>query len=409
MGVALFRPLQWRVSRSSRSYARLPWMICGVSLLLYAGALLLLILNRGHARPEPFGVLANTLVDLLTSVVLPVVGAVIASHRPRNPIGWLLLAGALAAAIGSFAAEWAFTALLVDPGSLPAAGPALLMTQTLWLFNISTIPLVVLLFPDGTLPSTRWRPVAALAAAPAVVGFPVLLASEWGTPPTDLLREENLGVGDFIILGAILCALLTIGAAISALIFRFMRGDTTRRRQIKWLLAAAVLLLVDGITSTLFETDAVWRQVLSSLGFQLIPVAMAIAILRYRLYEIDRIINRALVYAVVTLLLAGGYVLSILVLQSVLPVAEDSPLVVAVSTLAIVGLFRPLRGRVQSFIDRRFYRTRYDAERTIAEFGARLRQEVDLDDLRADLIAVVDQTMRPSSASLWLLHGKGDR
>jgi hypothetical protein len=390
------------MNRAARSSSRLAWIICGLCLLLYASALLLLILNRGHARPEPFGPFTNTLIDLLTSAVLPVVGAVIASHRPRNPIGWLLLAGALTGALGSFAAEWAFTALKADPGSLPVAGPALLLTQTLWMFNISALPLVLLLFPDGELPSRRWRPVAAIAAAPVAVGFPVLVISEWGSPAADLLREENLGVGDFIILGSILCALVTIAAAIVALILRYVRGDIARRRQIKWLMAAAVLLLIDGVTMILWETDAVWRQALSSAAFYLIPVAMAIAILRYRLYEIDRIINRALVYGLLTLLLAGGYWLSILLVQSVIPAAESSPVLVAASTLAMVALFRPLRTRIQSFIDRRFYRTRYDAERTVADFGMRLRREVDLDELGAGLVAVVDRTMHPSKVSLWL-------
>jgi hypothetical protein len=389
------------VSRQWRASA-LAWGLCSLTLLLYASALLLLILNRGHPRPEPFGPFTNTLIDLATSAVLPVVGAVIASHRPRNPIGWLLLAGALTGAIGSAAAEWAFMALKADPGSLPVAGPALLLTQTLWMFNISALPLVLLLFPDGTLPSQGWRPVAAIAAAPVVVGFPVLVASEWGSPVEDLLREENLGVGDFIILGSILCALLTIGAAIVALILRYARGDVARRRQIKWLMTAAVLLLIDGLTMILWETDAVWRQALSSAAFYLIPVAMAIAILRYRLYEIDRIINRALVYGLLTLLLAGGYWFSILVVQSVIPAAESSPVVVAASTLAMVALFRPLRTRIQSFIDRRFYRTRYDAERTVADFGMQLKRQVDLDELGTSLVAVVNRTMHPSGVSLWL-------
>jgi hypothetical protein len=388
--------------RRAQKSSLLAWIMCGLCLLLYAAALLLLILNRGPARAEPFGPFTNTLIDLFTSAVLPVVGAVIASHRPRNPIGWLLLVGALAGALGSFAGEWAFTALIADPGSLAGAGPALLLTQTLWMFNISALPLVLLLFPDGTLPSRRWRPVAAIAAAPVAIGFPVLVASEWGAPAEDLLREENLGVGDFIILGSILCALLTIGAAIVALILRYARGDVARRRQIKWLMAAAVLLLIDGVTMILWETEAVWRQALSSAAFYLIPVAMAIAILRYRLYEIDRIINRAIVYGLLTLLLAGGYWLSILLVQSVIPAAESSPVVVAASTLAMVALFRPLRTRIQSFIDRRFYRTRYDAERTVADFGIRLRREVDLDELGAGLIAVVNHTMHPSKVSLWL-------
>lgn len=395
------------MSRPSKARTRLPWVVCGVCLLLYAGALLLLILSREHPRPEPFGPLSSTLTDLLTSGVLPAVGAVIASRRPRNPIGWLLLAGALASAFGSFAGEWAFTAVLADPGSLPAGGAALLLTQTLWLFNVSVLPLVVLLFPDGTLPSRRWRPVTVLAVAPVAVGFPVLIVGGWGAPTTDLLREENLGVGDVIILGAILCALLTIAASIATLVLRFVRGDATRRRQINWLLAAAVILLGDGITSTLFETEALWRQLISSIAFYSIPVAMAVAILRYRLYEIDRVINRALVYGVLTLVLAGGYWVSVLVLQSVLPVAERSPLVIAASTLAIVALFRPLRTRVQSFIDRRFYRTRYDAEVTVADFGARLRQEIDLDELNADLVGVVHRTMHPSTVSLWLRSTEG--
>lgn len=395
------------MSRPSKAHTRLAWILCGVCLLLYVGALLLLFLSREHPRPEPFGPLVSSLVDLLTSVSLPVVGAVIASHRPRNPIGWLLLAGALASSIASFADEWAFRALLVDPGSLPAGGLAILMTQTLWLVNVSALPLVVLLFPDGALPSPRWRAVAGLGAAPVAVGLPLLIVSAWGQSTADLLHEENLGVGDFIIVGSILCALLTIGAAIAALILRYARGGATRRRQIKWLLAAAIILLLDGVTVALFETDALWRQLISSVAFYSIPVAMAVAILRYRLYEIDRIINRALVYGVLTLVLAGGYWVSVLVLQSVLPVAERSPLVIAASTLAIVALFRPLRTRVQSFIDRRFYRTRYDAEVTVADFGARLRQEIDLDELNADLVGVVHRTMHPSTVSLWLRSTEG--
>jgi hypothetical protein len=394
------------MNRPSRSYSRLAWSLCGVCLLLYASALLLLILSRGHARTEPFGPLVGNLIDLITSAILPVVGAVIASHRPRNPIGWLLLTGALASSMATLGGEWAFRALLVDPGSLPGGGPALLMAQTLWVFNLSALPLVVLLFPDGALPSPRWRAVAALAAAPAALGFPLLIVSTWGQSTSDLLREENLGVGDFIIMGVILCALLTIGASMVALILRYARGDATRRRQINWLLAATVILLVDGITVALFETDALWRQLISSIAFYTIPLAMAVAILRYRLYEIDRIINRALVYGAVSLLLAGGYWVSVLVLQSVLPVAERSPLVIAASTLAIVALFRPLRARVQSFIDRRFYRTRYDAERTVTDFGARLRQEIDLDELNADLVGVVYRTMQPSNVSLWLRSSK---
>ena len=276
------------------------------------------------------------------------------------------------------------------------------MAQTMWAFNLSALPLVVLLFPDGALPSPRWRVVAAIAAVPAAIGFPPLIASAWGQSTSNLMREENLGVGDFIIMGMIVCALVTIGASIASLVLRYSRGDATRRRQINWLFVAVVILLLDGITVAWFPTDALWRQVLSSIAFYMIPLAMAVAILRYRLYEIDRIINRALVYGVLTLVLAGGYLVSVLVLQSVLPVAERSPLVVAASTLAIVALFRPLRTRVQSFIDRRFYRTRYDAERTVADFGARLRQEIDLDELNADLVGVVHRTMHPSAVSLWL-------
>lgn len=390
------------MNRRPRSYSRLAWIICGVCLLLQASALLLLILSGGHARPEPFSPLVSSLVDLLTSAILPVVGAVIASHRPRNPIGWLLLIGALTSSIASLGGEWAFRALIVEPGSLPGGGPAVLMMQTMWVFNLTALPLVVLLFPDGALPSPRWRMVAAIAAAPAVVGFPLLIASTWGQSTNDLLREENLGVGDVIIMGVIVCALVTIGASITALILRYVRGGATRRRQINWLMVAAMILLLDGVTVSLFETDALWREVLSSISFYAIPLAMAVAILRYRLYEIDRIINRALVYGVLTLVLAGGYWISVLILQSVLPVAERSPLVIAASTLAIVALFRPLRARVQSFIDRRFYRTRYDAERTVADFGARLRQEIDLDELGSDLVGVVHRTMQPSTVSLWL-------
>jgi hypothetical protein len=395
------------LNRPQRSSAGLAWVTCGACLFLYASALLLLILSRGHTRTDPFGPYVGNLIDLSTSAILPVVGAVIASHRPRNPIGWLLLIGALASSLATFGGEWAFRTLFVDPGSLPGGGFALLMTQTLWVFNLSALPLVVLLFPDGTLLSHRWRPVAALAAAPAALGFPLLIVSAWGQSTKELLREENLGVGDLIIMGVIICALVTVASSMVGLVLRYVRGDATRRRQINWLFVATAILLIDGITVALFETDALWRQVISSVAFYLIPLAMAVAILRYRLYEIDRIINRALVYGAVSLVLAGIYWVSVLVLQSVLPVAERSPLVIAASTLAMVALFRPLRTRVQSFIDRRFYRTRYDAVRTVADFGARLRQEIDLDELNADLVGVVHRTMQPATVSLWLKSSEG--
>jgi hypothetical protein len=168
-----------------------------------------------------------------------------------------------------------------------------------------------------------------------------------------------------------------------------------------WIVAEMVrqaARLEDGLAILLVDTMGV----IALLSF---PVSVGVAVSRYRPYEIDRIINRALVYGVLTLMLAGGYWVSVLVLQSVLPVAGRSPLVVAASTLAIVALFHPMRTRVQSFIDRRFYRTRYDAERTVADFGARLRQEIDLDELGADLVGVVKRTMQPSNVSLWLKTG----
>jgi hypothetical protein len=196
--------------------------------------------------------------------------------------------------------------------------------------------------------------------------------------------------------------------AVIALITRFRHGSLVERQQIKWLAIAGALLVVDGVTSELSANDPLWRQLLSSLAFVSIPVTIGLAVFRYRLYEVDRIINRAIVYFVLTATLAAGYIGAVLVLQGLLPVADRSPAIVAASTLAMAALFRPARRRIQDFVDRRFYRNRFDAARTLESFGARLRSGADLDEVTIALTEAARTTMQPAHLSIWLRPSEGD-
>jgi hypothetical protein len=337
------------------------------------------------------------------------VGAVVASRRPRNPIGWVFLSVGVLTAIGSVGETYA-EAAFSRPGPLSPAALLAAWTQTwFWyplLVTATFVPL--LLFPSG-LPSRRWRPVlwllmvsvtsvtvlsalsSTLEAAGRTVPNPIGLSS---MTATDI--EESLL---FQLFGILLTALMA--ASVVSLILRFRRSRGAERQQLKWFVYSAVLVglsLVASITIPAYE-----RSPLAGLVFGfaiwLIPISCGIAIMRYRLYDIDRIINRTIVYGVLTVLLAGVYVGTVVGLGTLV---GESTLLVAASTLLVAALFRPARRRVQDVIDRRFYRSKYDAARTLEAFTARLREEVDLDSLTGDLVEVVRDTMHPTRASLWL-------
>jgi hypothetical protein len=347
-------------------------------------------------------------------------GALIVARRPANRIGWSFVAAGLGLALQGFAIQYAIYALLTDPGALP--GAAWLAWISTWL----TIPAIfsafaalLLVFPTGRLLSPRWRPVAWM-----VVGWIVGVAvGNFAYSPDAYLGVEaavRLGGAAGGILQTIgglawLLAILAIPAAAASLVVRFRRSRGQERQQLKWLAYAAAMValgvLGTGLIGILDQlgwirpefTRPVWTVLggVAILGVTGLPVTAGIAILKYRLYEIDRLINRTLVYGLLTALLAAVYAGLVLTLGQLLGRQNSSP-AVAGATLAVAALFRPGRRRIQRAVDRRFNRRRYDTARTIEAFAARLREQIDLDTISTELVAVVVQTMEPTQVSLWL-------
>jgi hypothetical protein len=338
-----------------------------------------------------------------------VVGVLIASSQPRNPIGWIFCGVAVAASLMSLsrgsAEYW-----LDGKGAWTALGET-----AAWYGNVSWIPAVLpaatfllLLFPDGRLPSHRWRPVAWSAG----IGIALFFATDSLAPGplADYPAVANPYAVDspvLELLEAIGALLLLVGIAGSplALVLRFRRAGREQRQQIKWLALAgttAAVTLVVAIAGYELWTAPVADSAIM-LSILALPVAAGVAILRYRLYDIDVVINRTLVYGGLTATLAAAYLGTVLLLQLALsPLTEQSDLAIAGSTLAVAALSRPARARIQQFVDRRFYRSRYDAAITLERFGGRLRDQLDLESLGAELRGVVTETMQPAHVSLWV-------
>jgi hypothetical protein len=399
---------------------RLAWLLCGAALLLAALGLVLLVLN--HTAPEGV-VFDRWLEQVALALAFPTVGALIAANRPRNPIGWILVAAGISGAMVLFASEYALYALFTEPGALPGGRVAAWVSS--WAGTVAfgvIFTYLFLLFPDGRLPSARWRPVAwAAAVALTVVTITAALkprlTDEAGEPvphgaPMTIENPVGLdGAGAVLhqieTTAIVLFVLVCVLPAVASLILRYRGSSGERRQQIKWLAYAAGMLAVgifvvpDALRALWGETAAVSAvtdalEVVPVIG---IPLAAGIAILRHRLYDIDVVIRRTLVYAVLTATLGATYLGLVLLVG--LAVGE-SGLAVAVSTLAVAALFRPALGRIQAVVDRRFYRRRYDAALTLEAFGARLRDELDLEALGEDLRDVVSDTVQPAHVSLWL-------
>jgi hypothetical protein len=366
--------------------------------------------------------LPTSVVDLIVAMSFSIVGGLIASRRPRNPIGWIYLVAVVLIAFGGtndLATQYAYYAVVTRPGSLPAVDWVLWVAQlglALGFFGLLTLPL--LLFPDGRLLSTRWRPVA-LAACIAVLGIaltgelaPGPLLSQ---PPLDVstktLNPTSVDAPDALGILALLAAALYVGvliACVASVFLRFRAAAGPQRQQLKWFAyGAAWIPAVAGVAAV---GSVVARPVMDVVGAEFwplsaagIPIATAIAILRYRLYDIDVLIRRTIVYAAMTLALGAVFLGSVLVVEAVLHrFTGGSELAVAASTLATYALFQPIRRQVQDAVDRRFYRSRYDAARTLDVFAIRLRDEVDLDAVHRDLIDAVERTVQPAHASVWL-------
>ena len=392
----------------------LAWALCVLSLALTALSLLLFILNLSYPNThlyEPW--LDNTLIAVFYSTV----GAIVASRRPENPVGWLLCLYGLVTSIGYFFAEYAIYALLAQPDSLPAGEAiAWILSWVLPILN-GLMVFYILLFPTGRLPSRRWRWLGWLTVAFVMVGV-ILAAFSSGALLGILGPIQNpLGIEGFsnIYYKAVLftmASLLTLAAALAVFI-RLRRAIGVERQQIKWFAYAVVATVSAGILAYMIPRVIDTPLWFERVGFALniafipaIPIAIGIAILRYRLYDIDILINRTLVYGSLTLMLAlvfFGGVTSTQIVFTALSGQEQLPqLAIVVSTLVIAALFTPLRRRIQSFIDRRFYRRKYDARKTLEAFGSRLRDETDLDALSNDLVGVTRSTMQPEHVGLWI-------
>ena len=344
--------------------AKLAWLIWGICVVLTLGAAILAILGE----PAP-GEETNRFVRVALAAAMlayPTVGALIASRRSGNPIGWLLLAVGLGAAVSGFAAEYGVRALLSDPGSLPGGRVAAWIEEVIFAgFVAFAFAFVLLLFPHGRLLSRRWRPVAWLAVLAAMLLFlgTALEPGHFDQDPFSSV-ENPVGIdGGKTVFGAIGDAgwelfLVVILASAISLVLRFRRARGEEREQMKWIAAAAALLVALWVAA--FAVGSVNANVLQALllaGVALFPVSIGFAILKYRLYEIDRIINRTLVYGAVTALLAGLYFAIVIGLQAIFSgLTRGNDLAIAGSTLAVAALFRPARRRIQAFVDRRFYR-----------------------------------------------------
>src|ERR671911_990898 len=394
---------------SRRTTTWLAWSLWGLSVTLTALSLLLLVLILSPPGTHIFEWwLGNSLV-----VIDVTVGAIVASRRPENPVGWLLCLSGVAVSTSSFSAQYAIYALLARPGSLPAGEASAWIAAWILPIIIGLQISYLLLFPTGRLPSRRWRWLAWLTGAFVLAGV-VLSAFSSGAYFGALGPIRNpLGIEGFTnVWKAVLYTLAPVLylAIAFAVFMRLRRALGVERQQLKWF-AYAVAIYAIGTTLNVitvaidaprgFEWAA--NAIFTAAGTT-IPIAIGIAILRYRLYDIDILINRTLVYGSLTVTLVALYFGVIVVLQRVFVIltGQQSTLAVVASTLVIAALFTPLRRRIQSFIDRRFYRSKYDARKTLEAFSAQLRDETDLNALSDDLVGVVRDTMQPAHASLWL-------
>ncbi len=386
------------------SSRRLAWSLCGTAITLTVLAGVLRIIIAGHDVPADHQSGSGDLMWSFVVVGFALVGALIASRLPSNPIGWIFCAGAVSFSLAGVTEAYAIYTLFAEPGALHGGGDTAAWFSV-WVWVLGGVPLITLfplLFPTGTLLTRRWR-FAARTAVASMFFLSVGIALSPGEFD-DLSQVENpYGVGGAA--GDVFAAFQAIGwllligsmiAAATSLVLRFRRSHGIERQQIKWVAAAGVVLVVS------FLMWEVWEG-MAPLGILALVVAAGIAILRYRLYDIDVVINRTLVYGALTATLALTYLGGVLLLELALrPLTESSNLAIAASTLAVAAMFRPARARIQGVVDRRFYRRKYDAQRTLEAFSSRLRDQVDLVALNSELSAVVSETLQPAHVSLWL-------
>jgi hypothetical protein len=385
---------------AGRGPAVLAWSVCALGIAgLVAGA----ILEETTGNTDPSESLLERAALLLGFGALPAIGALVASRHPRNAVGWLFLAVGAGIGVLLLSTEYAHWALVEQAGRYPLATLAAWLEQWLWVPSVGLVTtLILLLFPNGRPPSRRWNWlvwVSALALGIVAIGGMIeqrlesgySIDNPIGLPGIEDVESERLFAPVFILFIplTVLCA--------TSVVVRFRRSRGAERQQLKLMTFSACLMVV----SLLFG-DALGIPGTLAVALVVLAASLAVSMLKYRLYDIDRIINKTVVYGALTAALVACYVVGVPFIQSVLPLPEDSPAAVAGSTLVIAALFGPLRRRVQMFVDRRFYRSRYDATKTVEAFESRVRLQSDLDGLAGDLVDVVRRTVHPSHVSLWL-------
>jgi hypothetical protein len=390
----------------------LPFLLWIAALSMVLG-LLAIPMIQGHAISR---VAADPIVIVFLVFVLAFVsvGALVATKRPENPLGWVMLAAGIAYSVAGISTGWVEE--FVEPGMQNSLPAIYLGWVSSWMWGIGPFisgTYLLLLFPDGHVPSPRWRHVARAAG----VGIVLVVAGVAFMPgPMDIDASVEIsnplgigamrapigilaGIGGTVVFAAILLS-------VASLFVRYRRAAVHTRMQIRWLAyaAAAAVLLVTAATAieAVVGSDATeLNNIIVTVSLTMLPISIGVAILRHRLYDIDRIINRTIVYALVTGSAVAVYTVTVFVVGTVVVGPSDN-LTVAVATLAAAAVFRPALRRVQSFVDRRFYRRKYDAQHTVDAFGTRLREETNLDELTDDLVAVVRTTMQPKQVSVWL-------
>ena len=415
---------------NARTSAWLAWSLASLSGTMFVAGAILTILSLYVTAPAAQlssdwgsgGAIGNLLI-LAPFLAFTIVGALIASRRPENPIGWICLVAGLFWTLIALDGQYIAYALATT-GVVPLPAAVAALSQWLWVPPVGLLSIyLILLFPDGRLPSRRWRPLAWFSGAVMVLVSLAIALAPGPLPDLGGVRNPFGLEGYPWIAGATnvipaLLPLCTLASALS-LVLRYRRSGSEEREQIKWIAFAGsfvgLMSLITVVSALVFEplflgatgTQPLWLGVLQDvelLSFAGIPVAVGFAVLKYRLYDIDLLINRALVYGSLTATLALVYFGGIVVLQRLFVVltGQQSTLAVVASTLLIAALFSPLRRRIQRFIDRRFYRSKYDARKTLEAFSTKLREGTDLDALSNDLVGVVRETMQPAHVSLWL-------
>lgn len=397
---------------TDRRLSRLAWGLTGVGLALLAAAMVFVLLNIPAGDLPNQSTWYDDLIITASLAVAIVVGGFVAARLPRNPYGWLLLIfGISNGAIQGLAEGYVVYSYVVAPAPLPFAPLGFILAAVSFATWMATIPLLFLLFPSGRLPSRRWWILTGLIA----VSYGIMVVFLWRSPsaaftplpnPFEATGAAGRSVDNSA--SAALTFVLFVAIPLSALsvIVRAIRAKGPERQQFKWLGLASILLIL----TILLNSEIVpllpgtLDALLEAAAYAGVPLAVGIAVLRYRLWDIDVIIRKTVLYAALTITLGVIYVILVVTLQGMFTrlTGQDSPAALVLSTLAIAGLFTPVRRWNQNLIDRRFYRQKYDAEKVLAEFAAAARDETDLDRLTTELLRVIRETMEPEFVTLWL-------